>query len=46
MNLDDLIRASLNAAAEETEMEKEDKVDLLLDVLTEFLQRQIEDDKS
>ena len=45
MTLDNLIRTSLNKAAEETKMTEEQKVDLLLDVLTVFLKKQIEDEE-
>lgn len=41
-NLDDLIRQSLRQAARETSLTDEQKVKMLLQVLTEFLFSQIE----
>ena len=44
MTLDNLIRVSLDRAAEDVRMTEEQKVNLLLDVLTVFLKNQIDDD--
>ena len=41
-NIDDLIRSSLRQAAQETDMRSEDKVNMLLDVLTVYLGSKIE----
>lgn len=45
MNIDELIKLSLNKAASEMEVSKEEKTDMLLNVLTEFLKSQIKEDK-
>ena len=42
-SLDELIRRSLQQAAEETDRSDEEKVNMLLHVLTAFLRAQIED---
>ena len=44
LTLDNLIRVSLDRAAEDVRMTEEQKVNLLLDVLTVFLKNQIDDD--
>ena len=45
MNIDDLIRESLRAAADETKLPDEKKVEILLNTLTVFLKKQIEPDE-
>ena len=46
MELDMLIKSALNEAADETSIPKEKKVDLLLDVLTTFLQSKVGENNS
>jgi len=45
MTLDNLIRVSLRRAAEDTKMTDEQRVDLLLRVLTVYLTNRLNEDK-
>ena len=45
MNLDELIKAALERAAEDTELTNEQKVEILLKSLTEFLNKQIDSEE-
>ena len=45
MTLDNLIRVSLQRAAEDTKMTDEQRVDLLLRVLTVYLTNRLNEDK-
>ena len=45
MNLDEIIKAALEKAAEKSDLTKEQKVEILLKSLTEYLNKHIDSEK-